>query len=188
MFRSYGRSTRQFSARNLPRALVIVAILLGSVALLGPLARKYSIVKESDLKVFTGFVQRASTRDRNGLIRIRVETSDGPHDFLAEDTSHYQEMMNLQPGDYVTARVQRMPGEYHIWELTHDGVTIESYQDMYSFSTRELERGTTLALWTWLLCSILLVVAIGLRMYFGAWSETTQQATSGDPESSPWDR
>ena len=188
MFRSYVRSTPEFSARNLPRALLTVTILLGSVALLGPLARKFSIIKEGDLNFFAGFVQRAPTQDRNALIRIRVETSDGPHDFLAEDTSHYQEMMNLQPGDYVTVRVQRMPGEYHIWELTRDGVTIESYQDMYSFSTRELERGTTLALWTGFLCSMLLVVAIGLRMYFGAWSETTQQATSGDPESSPWDR
>jgi hypothetical protein len=68
--------------------LLVFAILLGFIALLAPLSRKLFMAEEGDLKSFAGSVQRAPTQDSKGLIRIRVETSDGPHDLLVEDRSH----------------------------------------------------------------------------------------------------
>lgn len=177
----YGTPNRGFSPLNLPRMFLVLAILLGFIALLAPLSRKLFMVEEGDLKFFVGSVQRAPTQDSNGLIRIRVETSDGPHDLLVEDWSHYQEIINLQAGDYVTARAQSLLGEYHIWELKHDGVTIESYQDMYQFSVRKLEQGTTSALWIGFLASIFLVAAIVLRMFFGVWSQPIEKSLLGAP-------
>ncbi len=177
----YGAPNRGFSPLNLPRMLLVFAILLGFIALLAPLSRKLFMAEEGDLKSFAGSVQRAPTQDSKGLIRIRVETSDGPHDLLVEDRSHYQQIINLQAGDYVTARAQSLLGEYHIWELKHDGVTIESYQDMCQFSARKLEQGTTSALWIGFLASICLVAAIVLRMFFGVWSQPVEKSVLGAP-------
>jgi hypothetical protein len=171
-----GRPERRYSRRNLPYTFLFLAIILGLIALLVPVSRRLSMAKESDLKFVAGSVQQAPSwahTEGGGLIRIPVEIDDGLHDFFEEDLSHSREIMNLKPGDHVTARVQSLFGEYHIWELKHDGVTIETYQDMYLYSTQELELGTTKALWLGLVSSIFLVVALALRMHFGAWRAST---------------
>ena len=49
--------------------------------------------------------------------------------------------MKLKPGDHVTARVQSFFGQYHIWELKRDGVTIESYQDTYLYKPEKMSGG-----------------------------------------------
>ena len=104
------------------------------------------MAKESDLKFVAGSVQQAprwvwrSTKS-GPIIVIRVETDDGLHDLDAQDLSHSREIMNLKPGDHVTALVKSFFGQYDIWELKRDGVTIESYQDTYLYRTRENERG-----------------------------------------------
>ncbi len=175
--RNLGRfsgSKRKLTRRSLPTFFLVFAIMLGLMALVGPLIGGLSIAKESDLKFVAGSVQRAPRWTTEGdLIRIRVETDDGICDLFEEDLSHSRAIMKLKPGDQVTARVQSLLGEYHIWELKRDGVTIESYQDMYLYETRRIERGTTNALWTGLVASILLTVALALRMYFGAWRAPT---------------
>ena len=149
-FSAPGRAKRKYSRRNLPYMFLFLAIVFGFVALVGALTGWLSMAKESDLKFFAGSVERAPSwvHTKGGpIIRIRVEMDDGLHDLFEEDLSHSREIMNLKPGDHVTARVQSLLGEYHIWELKRDGVTIESYQDTYLYPRRKLERRTTKALW-----------------------------------------
>jgi hypothetical protein len=150
--------------------------MLGFIALVIPLTRWLSMAKESDLKFVAGSVQRAprwvSTKG-GPVIVIRVKMDDGLYDLVQEDLSHSRATMKLKPDDHVTALVKSFFGQYDIWELKHDGVTIESYQDMYLYQTRELERGATNALWFGLVSSIFLTVALALRMYLGAWRDPT---------------
>jgi hypothetical protein len=141
------------------------------------------MAKESDLRSVAGSVLQAPTllRPFGPIIRIRVETDHGPATIFEEDVSHSREIMNLKPGDHVTARVylsrvgnvSDSSNEYHIWELKRDGVTIESSQDTYLYETRELEQYKTSALWLGLAASICLMVALPLRMHFGAWVDPT---------------
>jgi hypothetical protein len=149
-----------------------LAIVLGFIALVIPLSGWLAMAKEGDLKFFAGSVQRApgweSTKGGPTIV-IRVKKDDGLHDLVEEDLSHSRAIMKLKPDDHVTALVKSFFGQYDIWELKRDGVTIESYQDTYLYRTRENERGGTNALWFGLVASIFLTVAIALRMYFGAW-------------------
>ena len=180
-FSAPGRANRRFSPRNLPYTFLFLAIALGFISLC-LVAGWLSMPKESDLKSFTGSVQRAPSwvHTKGGpMIRIRVEMDDGLHNLFEEDLSHSREIMKLKPGDHVTARAQSLLGEYHIWELKRDGVTIESYQDTYLYESREHERGVTSALWFGLASSILLTVALALRMYFGAWRASTAPVPAG---------
>ena len=175
-FSAPGRSKRKLSRRNLPNMFLGLAIMLGFIALVIPLAGWLSMAKESDLKFFAGSVQRAprwvSTKG-GPIIVIRVKMDDGLHDLVEEDFSHSRAIMQLKPDDHVTALVKSFFGQYDIWELKRDGVTIESYQDTYLYRTRENERGATNALAFGLVASIFLTVAIALRMYFGAWRDST---------------
>jgi hypothetical protein len=165
-----GRAARR--RRNLPYMFLFLAIVFGCFALVGPLSRWLYIAKESDLALVAGSVQGApgweSTKG-GPIIRIRVEADDGLHDLFEEDLSHSREIINLKPGDHVTARMKSFLGQFNIWELKRDGVTVESYQDVYLYSTQKLEQAKTKALWFGLISSIFLTVAIALRMYFGAW-------------------
>jgi hypothetical protein len=159
----------------LPYTFLFLAIILGLIALLGPMLRSLSMAKESDLKFVAGSVQRAPSlaHTKGGpIIRVPVETDDGLHNLFLEDFTHFREIMNLRPGDHVTARVQSFLGQSDIWELKRDGVTIESYQDVYLYSTRALEQGKINALWLGLISSIFLTAAIVLRMLFGAWRDS----------------
>lgn len=176
-----GRSERRYSRRNLPYMFLILAIVVGFIALLVPASRRLSMAKESDLKFVAGSVQQAPSLVQtkgSPIIRIRVETEDGLQNLFLEDLSHSREIMNLEPGDHVIARVQSFFGQSDIWELQRDGVTIESYQDAYLYSTQALEQGTTNALWLGLVSSILLTVAVVLRMFFGAWRDSTSSVAA----------
>ena len=176
------------SRRDLPNTFLIIAIILGFGALVLPLLGWLRMAKESDLKFVAGSVLQAPTLLRPSwpIIRIPIETDDGPADIYEEDMSHSQEIMNLQPGDHVTARVKfltvgtlrRSSGEYHIYELKRDGVTIESYQDADRNQIRELEQYITNALWVGLLSSICLIAALALRMHFGAWGDSTPSVSA----------
>ncbi len=184
------------SRRDLPYTLLVIAIIFGFGALYLPLMGWFRMTKESDLKSVAGSVRQAPTllRPISPIICIRVETDHGPANIFEEDLSHSREIMNLKPGDYVTARVTLSPvgnvsesDEYHVWELKHDGVTIESYQDAYLYGSRELEQYKTTALWLGLAASICLMVALALRMHFGAWVDPTPldsaDAADYDPRS-----
>jgi hypothetical protein len=171
------------SRRELPYTFLILAIIFGFGALVLPLLGWLRMAKESDLKFVAGSVLQAPTLLRPSwpIIRIPIETDGGPAYIYEEDMSHSQEIMNLKPGDHVTARVKfltvgtlsRRSGEYHIFELKRDGVTIESYQDSDLSQTRELQQYRTNALWVGLLSSICLAVALALRMHFGEWVDST---------------
>jgi hypothetical protein len=167
---------RKLPRRNLPYTLLVLAIMLGLIALILSLSGRLAMAKESDLKVFAGSVQRAPrwVNTRGGpIIVIRVKVDDGLHDLVVEDFSHSRAIMKLRPDDQVTALVKSFLGQYDVWELRRDGVTTESYQDTYLYRSRENERATTNALWFGLAASILLTVAIALRMYSGVWREST---------------
>ncbi len=170
-----GSARRKLPRRNLPYMFLSLAIMLGFIALIIPLTGWLAMAKPSDLKLFAGSVQRAPgwANTKGGpMIVIRVKTDDGLHDLVEEDLGHSRVIMKLRPGDQVTALVKSFFGQNDIWELKRDGVTIESYQDTYLYRTRENDRATTNALWVGLAASILLTVAIALRMYFGAWRDS----------------
>lgn len=175
------RARRPPGRRNLPYMFLFLAIVLGLIALVAPLSRWLSIARKSDLELVAGSVQRAPSwvHTKGGpIIRIPVEADDGLHNLFEEDLSHSRELMNLKSGDHVTARVKSFLGQYNIWELKRDGVTIENYQDVYQYSTQELERATTNGLWLGLIASVFLTVALALRMHFGAWRESTPSVSA----------
>ena len=171
------------SRRELPYTLLVIAIILGFGALLLPFLGWLTMAKESDLKTVTGSVLQApkQIRPSSPVIRILVETDGGRADIYEDDLSYSREILNLKPGDHVTARVKFLTvgvprgsrGEYHIWELKRDGVTIQSYQDAYLYQTRVNEQQTTYALWLGLVSAICLMVALALRMHFGEWVDST---------------
>ena len=172
------------SRRELPCTFLVIAIAVGFLALLLPLLEWLRMANESDLRFVAGSVLQEPTliRPSNPVIHIRVKTDSGrPVDIYEDDLSRSQEIMNLKWGDQVTARVKFLrvgvpkgsPGEYHIWELKRDGVTIQSYQDAYLYQTRVNERQTTYALGLGLMSAILLAVALALRMHFGEWVDST---------------
>jgi len=171
------------SRRDLPCTFLVIAIVLGFGALLLPWLGWLTMAKESDLELVAGSVLQApkQLRPSSPVIRILVETDGGPADIYEDDSSYSREIMNLKPGDHVTARVKGLRvgvprgsrGEYHIWELRRDGVTIQSYQDAYLYQTRVNERQTTYALWLGLVSAICLTVALALRMHFGEWVDST---------------
>lgn len=181
-------TTRGFSTQNLPRMFLVLGGMLGVIALLSPLSRQFFMAGEGDLTSFAGTLLQAPTRDANGLLRISLQTSDGERDLLVEDLSHLQEIMNLQPGDSITARAQSLLGENHIWELEHNGVVIESYEEMREFSDQKLQQGKAPALWVGFVASIFLVLAIVLRLVFGVWSQPVEQSVLGRPVMPPDDR
>jgi hypothetical protein len=137
------------------------------------------MAKESDLQLVAGSVLQARelTRPSNPVIRILVATNGRPVAIYEDDLSLSGEIMNWKPGDYITARVKFLregvprgsPGEYHIWELKRDGVTIQSYENAYLYQTGVNERQTTYALGLVLISAICLTVALALRIHFGAW-------------------
>ena len=187
LFTPFTPTNRGFSPSNLPKMFLVLALVLGGLALFTPASRRLSTAGENDLRSFSGIVQQVPTREGDGLIRIRVATSDGEHDLFVEDLSHLQEIMDLRPGDSITARAQSWLGELHVWELQHDGATIESYQETRQFSDRALQHGQASALWAGLVASIFLIVAIVLRLCFGVWSQPVEKSVLGSPIVPPED-
>ncbi len=171
------------SRRELPCVFLVMAMAVGGLALLLLLARWLTMAKESDLQVVAGSVLQAPEliRSSSPVISILVKTNGRPIVIYEDDLSLSPQIMNLKWGDQVTARVKFLragvpegsPGEYHIWELKRDGVTIQSYQDAYRYQTRVNERQTTYGLGLVLISAILLTVALALRIHFGAWVDPT---------------
>jgi hypothetical protein len=170
------------SRRELPCVFLVIAIVVGSCALLLLLVRWLTMAQESDLYLVAGPVLQAPALDTppHPVIGILIEKDGFPFTIYEDDMSLSREIMNWKPGDYVTARVKHLTagvqsksGEYHIWELKRDGVTIQSYQDAYRYQTQANERATTYALGLVLLSAILLTVALALRIHFGAWVDQT---------------
>lgn len=173
MFSAPGRARRKLTRRGLPAFFLTYGILSGIIWIGLPIIGWLSMAKESDLKLVSGSVQQKPRwqRTKGGpIIVIPVEMDDGLHDLTVEDVSHYREIMSLRPGDRISARVTSFLG-YHVWELNHEAVTIESYQDTYLYRTRQNERGAEAAPWFGLISLICLTVALILRMYFGTWRD-----------------
>lgn len=171
------------SRRELPCVFLVMALTVGFLALLMPSVRRLVMAKESDLYIVSGSVLQAPEliTSTQPVIRILVSMNGRPIDIYEDDLSLSQQIMNLKWGDPVTARVKLQrastqigsDGEYHIWELKRDGVMIQSYQDAYRYQTQANERATTHALELGLASAILLAVALGLRMHYGAWVDPT---------------
>ena len=180
-----GAKPEPLSRRDLPYTFLILAIMLGFSALVLPLLGWLRMAKESDLKFVAGSVLQAPKwlRPSSPMIRIRVETDDGPADIFEEDLSHSREIMNLRPGDRITARVMPFAGYHNIWELKRDGVTIQSYQETYLFQAATNERGVTGSLAAGLISLILLMAGLVLRMHFGAWRNSTPSVSADAADS-----
>ena len=177
-FSAFGRDQRQFSSGNLPYFFLILTIALGFVAVALTVMTKLAMAKESDLKSVAGSVQQAPEwlRGNGGklpIILIRVVTDDGLYDLDEFDLSHSGEVMNLRPGDRITARVRPLATYHSVWELKRDGVTIQSYQETRLFQAAQNAQSERNALLSVLAASISLTVALALRIYFGAWRVST---------------
>jgi hypothetical protein len=173
-----------FNVRALPAFILILAIIVGIFAVAVPVMGKLAMAKEGDLKFVAGSVQQAPgwVTGRHGnkfpIIVIRVKTDDGVYDLDEQDLSHSGEIMNLRPGDRITARVMPFVGYHNVWELKREGVTIQSYQETYLFQVATNERGVTGSLAAGLIALMLLMVAFVLRMYFGAWRDPTPSVSA----------
>ena len=171
------------SRRELPCVFLVMAMAVGFLAFMQLFGRWLTMAKESDLQLVGGSVLQAPEliRSSTPVICILVQMNGRPIAIYEDDLSLSREIMNLKWGDPVTARVKFLragvpedsPGEYHIWELKRDGVTIQSYQDAYRYQTRVNEKQTTYALGLGLVSAILLTVALALRIHFGAWVDPT---------------
>jgi len=171
------------SRRELPCVFLVMAMAVGGLAFMLLFGRWLTMAKESDLQLVGGSVLQAPEliRPSSPVLRILVQMNGRPIAIYEDDLSLSREIMNLKWGDPVTARVKFLragvpedsPGEYHIWELKRDGVTIQSYQDAYRYQTRVNEEQITYALGLGLISAILLTVALALRIHFGAWVDPT---------------
>jgi len=173
-----GISRRKLTRRGLPAFFLTYGILTGIIWIGLPVIGWLSMAKESDLKLVSGSVQQRPRwqRTKGGpIIVIPVEMDDGVHDLTVEDLSHYREIMNLRPGDRISARVISFFG-YRVWELNLEAVTIESYQDTYLYRSRQNERGAEAAPWFGLISLVCLTLALGLRIYFGTWRDPARFA------------
>ncbi len=187
------RSARQpkRSRRNLPYLFAVFAVLLAIAAILIPSLAWFAMAPQSDLQSFSGSLTEAPSWGSHSVINIRLQTQDGVQDLVLEDLSHSEQILKLSAGDNIAARVYPFLGQYDLWELKHDGMIIESYQDAYVYRAQQLEQGTTTALWMGLAACILFVVAVALRMHFGVWREprasimdmATPTSTKATPES-----
>ena len=177
------RAGRPLTRRDLPVIFLVHAILFGFFAIALPVMAKLAMAKESDLKVVAGSVEREPRwlRGKNGklpIIEIRVQTDDGVYDLDEQDLSHTREIMNLRPGDQITARVKPLATYHNVWELKRDGVTIQSYQESYLYQVAQNGQAETNALLCGLLAAISLAAALALRMHFGAWRDPTPSVSA----------
>jgi hypothetical protein len=183
------RARRPVTPRDLPALFLGFALVLGVFAVAIPVMGKLAMAKESDLKFVAGSVQQAPgwARGKGGsklpIIIIRVKMDDGLYDLHEQDLSHSREIMNLRPGDRITARVMPFAGYHNIWELKRDGVTIQSYQETYLFQAATNERGVTGSLAAGLISLILLMAGLVLRMHFGAWRNSTPSVSADAADS-----
>ncbi len=177
------RAVRPLSRRDLPVLFLLPAILCGFFAVFLPVMAKLAMATESDLKYVAGTVEQAPRwlRGRSGgklpIIEIRVETDDGSYVLHEQDLSHARDVMNLRPGDRITARVKPVASYHTVWELKRDGVTIQSYQESYLYQAAQNQQAATDALLCGLVAAISLTVALALRMHFGTWRDPTYSAS-----------
>ena len=175
-----GRLTR----RDSPIVCLIYAVIFAVAALGLPFGAGLDLAQESDLQTIAGSVQSAP-RVKNGgkggiKLHIFVRGSDRLHHLTQDDLSgDVPEIMNLRPGDNVTARVKHdslgRDLEW-LWELRRGGDTILSYEQTLRYLERRNARIGKFAFWAGALSVGLFVAALLLRSRFGAWRDATSRS------------
>lgn len=140
------------------------------------------MAKKSELYRISGTVQSASsTVSGKARRKLHIFVWDGNRlHHLTQDDLFYEvpALRGLRAGDSVAALVRRDSFGRNlewVWEVQRDGVTILSYEQTQRFLEREEERMQVIARWAGALSIGLFVVAILLRIHFGAWRDRAKQ-------------
>ena len=173
---------RRPTRRDLPALCLIYGVIFAFAAFALPFGAKLDMAKKSELYRISGTVQSV-TRTNSGKAgpKLHIFVWDGNrlHD-LTQDDLFYEvpALRSLQAGDNVTGLVRRDSFGRNlewVWEVQRDGTTILSYDRTQRFLEREKERMQVIARWAGVLSIGLFVVAIRLRIHFGAWRDRAEQ-------------
>jgi hypothetical protein len=183
---------RRWTRRDLPALCLIYGVIFALAALGLPLGAKLDMAKRSELHGISGTVQDTSRTNfpkAGPKLHIFVQDSDRLHHLTQDDLSYkVPALRNLRAGDNVTALVRRdffgRNFEW-VWEVQRDGVTILSYDQTQGFLEHRMERMQAIALWAGVLSIGTSMVAIFLRMRFGAWRDNTNPSGQPTAQSTP---
>ena len=163
--------------RDLPIAFMIWGVAFGifaSVQALGRIGDAKQIHPESSLIAISGTVERIAYRQTKStrIADVTVKNSDGVYVLTSDSWSNAIDGSSLAIGDRV--RSETWPNFTTqlnaAWSLQRDGETIVSYNqtllDRQSKQRSDIRFTEVLAF----VSMLLLVAAIVLRLYFGAWS------------------
>jgi hypothetical protein len=165
-----------------PAGILIFVVIFAAFALCRPFASDSYLAKEGDLQTISGSVQRAPYvyHGSKGAahLHILVRGSDGLYDLTQDDMDRgfpgiMSPIMDLRVGDKVTARVKHDSLGRNLewlWELQRDGKTILSYQDTHRYLEHQNMRMRRLCSWAGGIAFLLFLIAVLLRMHFGAWT------------------
>jgi len=183
---------RKATRRDLPALCVIYGVIFAFAALVLPLGARLDMAKRSELYSISGTVQDMSRTDppkAGPKLHIFVQDSNRVHHLTQHDLSYeVPALRRLRPGDNVTALVRRdFLGRNleWVWEVQRDGVTILSYDQTQGFLERTKEQMQAIALWAGVLSIGTFMVAIFLRMRFGAWRDNTNRPSEPTAQSVP---
>lgn len=183
---------RKATRRDLPALCLIYAVIFAFAALGLPLGAKLDMTKRSELRAISGTVQdmsRTNLSRAGPKLHIFVQNSSGLHHLTQDDLSHeVPALRSLRAGDNVTALVRHdFLGRNleWVWEVQRDGVTILSYDQTQGFLEQTRERMQTIALWAGVLSMGTFIVAILLRMRFGAWRDNTNPSEQPTAQPTP---
>lgn len=183
---------RRATRRDLPALCLIYGVILALAALGLPLGAKLDMTKRSELHAIYGTVQdmsRTNLSKAGPKLHIFVQDSNGLHHLTQDDMScEVPALRSLRAGDNVTALVRRdFLGRNleWVWEVQRDGVTILTYDQTQEFLEQTRERMQAIALWAGVLSIGTFMVAIFLRMRFGAWRDNTNPSGQPTAQSTP---
>ena len=183
---------RRATRRDLPALCLIYGVILAFAALALPLGAKLDLAKRSELHSISGTVRdtsRTNLSKAGPKLHIFVQDSNRLHHLTQDDLSYeVPAVRSLRAGDSVTVLVRRdFLGRNleWVWEVQRDGVTILSYDQTQGFLEQTKQRMEAIALWASVLSIGTFMVAVFLRMHFGAWRDNTNPSGQPTAQSTP---
>ena len=182
------KARRRATRRDLPVICLIYGVIFAFAALALPFAAKLDTAKKSELYPLSGTVQsisRTNSGKAGRKLHIFLWDRNRLH-HLTQDDLFYDvpALQSLRAGDNVTALVRRdffgRDLEW-VWEVQCDGRTVLSYDQTQRFLEQVKKRMLVIARWAGALTAGLFLVAILLRVHFGAWRDSAKHEGSSQP-------
>lgn len=171
-------SRRKATRRDFPALCLLFGAIFTVAAIALPFGAKLDLTKRSELYPVSGTVERVErTFAGKAGAKLHIFINDGnrTHHLTQDDLSYdVPALRSLAPGDKVVALVRRdflgRDLEW-FWEVQRGGGTMLSYDETQTFLEREAERFRIVARFAGAFSIALLVIAVLLRVRFGAWRD-----------------